>query len=170
MPIPLIAAAQALAAGGTLVPHAAGGLIVSSGGGYVAGTYLSTAAISGLISGAVVSGASAIGAGALMVSGLAGKMIGGAGLFGTTVGSSGIIGGLMSIGLLSSTPVWVPLAVGGAAAGGVAGLGYGAYREIGFRKKLKAAEGGEEVVFTEAEARRIERLLRRLQFSKNEAD
>ena len=43
MPLPIIIAA--LAAGGTLVPHAAGGLIVSSASGYIAGTYIGTATI-----------------------------------------------------------------------------------------------------------------------------
>ena len=38
MALPLIPISAALAAGGTLVPHAAGGMIVSSDGGYVAGT------------------------------------------------------------------------------------------------------------------------------------
>jgi hypothetical protein len=36
------AAVAALAAGGYLVPHAAGGMIVYGSTGYVAGTYLST--------------------------------------------------------------------------------------------------------------------------------
>ena len=40
MPLPLIPVISALAAGGWLVPHAAGGLIVTSASGYVAGTYL----------------------------------------------------------------------------------------------------------------------------------
>ena len=48
MPLPLIAIIPALTAGGTLVPHAAGGMIVTSAAGYMAGTYLSTAAITGL--------------------------------------------------------------------------------------------------------------------------
>ena len=53
MPLPLIPIAAALAAGGSLVPHAAGGLIVTAtaGGGYVAGTYLSTAAVTSLFVG-----------------------------------------------------------------------------------------------------------------------
>lgn len=52
MPLPLIPVFAALAAGGTLVPHTAGGMIVSSVGGYVAGTYLSTAVIGGLLTAA----------------------------------------------------------------------------------------------------------------------
>lgn len=49
MPIILVEIISALASGGSLVPHAAGGLIVSGSSGYVANTYLSTAAVSSLI-------------------------------------------------------------------------------------------------------------------------
>ncbi|MDT4857464.1 hypothetical protein FQZ97_918880 [compost metagenome] len=50
MAIPLIPVLAALAAGSSLVPHYAGGMIVTSAAtGYVAGTYLSTAAISTLV-------------------------------------------------------------------------------------------------------------------------
>jgi hypothetical protein len=48
MAIPLVIGA--LLAGGTLVPHAAGGMIVSGATGYVAGTYLSTTAITSVLS------------------------------------------------------------------------------------------------------------------------
>ena len=45
--LPLIPVVMALNAGGSLVAHSAGGLIVYSAvsGGYVAGTYISTAAL-----------------------------------------------------------------------------------------------------------------------------
>lgn len=124
MPLPLIPILSSLAAGGTLVPHAAGGLIVTSAGGYVAGTYASTAAIGGLLA----AGSTALGAGALYLSGAAGSIIGGPGIFGTTIGASGMTGVLMSAGIIPSTPVWVPLAIGGAAVLGVAGLGFGGYQ------------------------------------------
>lgn len=62
MPLPLIPIIAALAAGGTLVPHAAGGMIVTSATGYVAGTYLSTAAIGSILA----AGSTALGAGALL--------------------------------------------------------------------------------------------------------
>jgi hypothetical protein len=54
MPLPLIPVIAALAAGGTLVPHAAGGMIVTSAAGYVAGTYLTTAALGGLFAAASI--------------------------------------------------------------------------------------------------------------------
>lgn len=114
MPLPLIPILTALAAGGSLVPHAAGGMIVTSAAGYVAGTYLSTAAIGSLLA----AGSTALGAGALYLSGVAGSVIGSAGVFGTTVGATGATGALMSAGIISSTPIWVPIAVGGAAIGG----------------------------------------------------
>lgn len=152
MPIPLIIAA--LAAGGTLVPHAAGGLIVTGASGYVAGTFLSTGAISGLL----VTASATLGAGALYFSGVAGSIVGGAGIFGTTVGATGITGVLMSAGIISSTPVWVPLAAGGAALG----CGYGGYRLLKLKRKLSDTPQGEEAQFSETEAKIIEKIIMRL--------
>lgn len=154
MPIPLIAISSAIAAGGSLVPHAAGGLIVTSASGYVAGTYLSTAAIGGLLATA----STTLGAGALYLSGAAASVIGSAGIFGTTIGASGITGALMSAGIISSTPIWVPIAVGGAALG----CGYGSYRLLMLRKKINATPDGQEAQFTETEAKIIENLVKRL--------
>lgn len=152
MPIPLIPVIAALAAGGSLVPHAAGGMIVTSAGGYVVGTYLSTSAIAALL----IGGAGAVGTGAAVISGAAASMIGGAGIFGTTVGATGITGVLMSAGLISSTPVWVPLAIGGA----TAGFGYGTFKYYKLRRKLNATPEGQEAQFTAAEAKFVERLFR----------
>jgi len=50
MALPLIPIAIALAKGGILVPHAAGGMIMTSGGSYIVGTYLSTNVIAALVS------------------------------------------------------------------------------------------------------------------------
>lgn len=158
MPLPLIPIISALAAGGTLVPHAAGGMIVTSAAGYVAGTYLSTAAIGGLLTAA----SSVLGAGALYLSGAAGSIIGSAGIFGTSVGASGITGALMSVGIISSTPIWVPLAIGGAIAGCTAGLGYGGYRLYRLKQKVSDTTEGEEAQFTETEANMIEKIIKRL--------
>ena len=154
MPLPLFPAIAALAAGGTLVPHAAGGLIVTSAGGYVAGTYLSTAAITTLLAG----GATALGTGVAVISGAAAGVIGSAGIFGTTIGATGITGLLMSAGIIASTPVWVPVA----AAGAGVGVTYGAYRYYTLRKKLVGNPEGTEATFTEGEAKVIEWLLRKL--------
>lgn len=158
MPLPLIPIFSALAAGGSLVPHAAGGMIVTSAAGYVTGTYLSTAAIGGLLTAA----STALGAGALYLSGAAGSIIGSAGIFGTTVGASGITGALMSVGIISSTPIWVPLTVGGAALGGAAGLGYGGYRLYKLKQKISNTSEGEEAQFTETEANIVEKIIKRL--------
>lgn len=166
MPLPLIPIISALAAGGTLVPHAAGGMIITSAAGYVAGTYLSTAAIGGLITAA----STALGAGAIYLSGAAGSIIGGAGIFGTTVGASGITGALMSVGIISSTPIWVPLVVGGAAAGGAASLGYGGYRLYKLKQKISNTPEGEEAQFTETEANIIEKILKLLGKKENPSD
>jgi hypothetical protein len=166
MPLPLISIISALAAGGTLVPHAAGGMIVTSAAGYVAGTYLSTAAIGGLLTTA----STALGAGALYLSGAAGSIIGSAGIFGTTVGASGITGTLMSVGIISSTPIWVPLAAGGAAVGGAAGLGYGGYRLYKLKQKISNTPEGEEAQFTETEANIVEKILKRFGKKENLSD
>lgn len=166
MPLPLIPIISALAAGGTLVPHAAGGMIVTSAAGYVAGTYLSTAAIGGLLTAA----STALGAGALYLSGAAGSIIGSAGIFGTTVGASGITGALMSVGIISSTPIWVPLAAGGAAVGCAAGLGYGGYRLYKLKQKISNTPEGEEAQFTETEANIVEKILRRFGKKENLSD
>jgi hypothetical protein len=156
MPLPLIPVIAALTAGGTLVPHAAGGLIVTSVGGYVTGTYLSTAAVTSLVLG----GLGALGTGAAAVTGAAASVVGGAGVFGTTIGATGITGVLMSAGIISATPLWVPVAIGGAATGAAAGAGFGAYRYYRLRKKLRVTVEGQEAQFTEAEAKLVERFLR----------
>ncbi len=158
IPLPLVPVITALAAGGTLVPHAAGGMIVTSATGYVAGTYLSTAAIGTLLA----AGSTALGAGALYLSGVAGSVIGSAGIFGTTVGATGVTGALMSAGIIASTPIWVPIAVGGAAIGGAAGLGYGGYRLYKLRKKIASTEICDEAQFTETEAKIVEQVIKRL--------
>ena len=155
MPLPLIPIGAALAAGGSLVPHAAGGLIVTSAAtGYVAGTYLSTAAIGWLI--AIAS--TTLGAGALYLSGAAASIVGSAGIFGTTIGVSGITGALMSVGIISFTPIWVPVAVGCAALG----CGYGSYRLLKLKQKINSTPDGHEAQFTETEAKIIENLVKRL--------
>lgn len=153
MPLPLIPIISALAAGGSLVPHAAGGLIVTSAGGYVTGTYLSSAAIASLLTGA----GAALGAGALTVTGAASAIIGSAGIFGTTIGASGLTGILMSAGILPATPIGMPIAIGTAGLG----VGYLSYLLLKLRKKLRAAEGGAEVQFSELEAKIIEAIIRR---------
>lgn len=158
MPLPLIPVISALVAGGTLVPHAAGGMIVTSASGYVASTYLSTAAIGSLLTAA----STTLGVGALYLSGAASSVIGSAGIFGTQAGASGITGALMSAGIISSTPLWVPFATGGAAIGGAVVVGYGGYRLFKLKRKISGIEEGEQAKFTETEAKIIEKIIRRL--------
>lgn len=162
MPIPLIAVAAAVAAGGSLVPHAAGGMIVSSAAGYVAGTYLSTAAISTILWSTGVSAAAACGIGAAAVAGLGTAVIGGAGVFGTTVGASGITGVLMSAGLISSTPIAIPVGIAVAGLSGVGAFGYGAVKLRKMRRKVKNRPTDAEIEFTEKEAKLIQTLIGRL--------
>ncbi len=159
MPLPLIPIITALAAGGSIVPHAAGGLIVTGASGYVATTYLSSAAVASLLTGT----GAVLGAGALTVTGAAGAIIGSAGIFGTTIGASGLTGILMSAGVLPATPIGVPIAIGTAGIG----AGYLSYLLLKLRKKLRAAQKGSEVQFTELEAKIIEAIIRR--FAKKSA-
>jgi len=152
MPLPLIVIAQALAAGGTLVPHAAGGMIITSASGYVAGTYLSTAAISSILG----TGATLLGAGAAAVSGTASSIIGSAGIFGTSIGATGITGALMSAGIISSTPIWIPASIGAA----LAGIGGGGIVYYRLRRKVNSTPEGQEAQFTELEAKIVEFIIR----------
>lgn len=144
------------------VPHATGGLIVTGAGGYITGTFLSTAAISGILA----TGSATLGAGALYLSGATASIIGSAGIFGTTIGASGLTGALMSAGIIASTPVWVPLAAGGAALG----CGYGGYRLLKLKRKLDKTPADEEALFTKTEAKIIEKIIKRLAKKTDEAE
>jgi hypothetical protein len=165
MPLPLIPIIAALAAGGSLVPHAAGGMIVTSAVGYVAGTYISTAAIGGLLAAA----STTLGAGALYLSGAAGSFLGSAGIFGTTVGASGVTGALVSAGIVSSTPIWVPFVIGGAVIG-ASGLGYGSYRLLKLKQKIGSTANSEEAHFTKTDAKIVEKIIKRLDFKQKDGD
>ena len=114
---------------------------------------MSTATITALLSG----GATALGTGAAVVSGAAAGIIGSAGIFGTSIGATGISGVLMSAGIIASTPIWVPVAVAGAGAG----VGYGAICYYKLRKKLQKTPEGREAYFSDNEAKVVEWLLRR---------
>lgn len=160
MPIILIEIISALASGGHLVPHAAGGLIVNGSGGYIGGTYLSTAAVNSLIATAKASGA--LGIGALATTGVSAGIIGGSGLFGTTIGATGITGALMSVGLISSTPVWIPITTGCVALG----CGYGGYLFFKLKRKVNETPEGEEAKFTDAEAKIVEKIIKLLEKKK----
>lgn len=160
MPIPLIPIVAAIAAGGNLVPHAAGGMIVSTVGGYVAGTYLSTAAIASILTAATTT----LGVGAAVLTGTATTIVGSAGIFGTTFGTSGLTGVLMSAGILHATPIALPIAI----AGGALGFIYLSFVLLKLKWKLRKAREGKEVQFTKIEAKIIEVLVMLL--SKKEAE
>ena len=161
MPIPLIPIAVAVSAGGTLVPHAAGGMIVSTAGGYVTGTYLSTTAIASIFAAST----SAIGVGAVTYTGIIAKIVGSAGIFGTTIGATGLTGYLMRAGIMKTTPILLPVAI----SGGVIGL---IILFIGLFKlnwKLKKAKEGNEVDFKSLDAKIIEALVKLLSQKEAEA-
>lgn len=159
MAIPLIPILAALAAGGSLVPHAAGGMIVTGMGGYITGTYLSTAAIGAIAGSATVGVSGLVVAAVASFSGLATSVIGSTGVMGTTLGATGLKGMLMSIGILPSTSiVLLPIVLIGCV---VASIGF-IYVWRRFRKKLHSAGDGREVEFTETEAKLVERLIKRM--------
>lgn len=173
--LPLIPVVAALNAGGTLVAHAAGGLIVSStvSGGYVAGTYISTASLAAFLTGSAVGlgalGTAAISGTAIWAYGtMAGAMtsvIGSAGIFGTAIGATGITGFLMSVGVLDTVPVLVPVTIGLGLAALGALLGYSAYRAVSvqrLRRKTVAAEEGVELQFSAKDAKLVENIIRNL--------
>lgn len=157
MPLPLAPVIAALYLGGHLVPHAAGGLIVTAagGGGYVAGTFLSTTAI---VSALTIATASAGGIAAVLT-GSATAIWGSAGIFGTTIGATGVKGALMSAGLIASTPLWLPVLAGSAAVGGASGVGYLIYYLNRLKKKGASVIDGQEAQFSEREAKIIQTIL-----------
>ena len=154
MPLPLLI--PALISGGTLVAHSSGGLIVSGAAGYIAGTFVSTAAVKTLLVASTLGVSACVGAAAASV-------WGSAGLFGTTIGATGIKGALMSAGLISSTPIWIPCAVIGTSIAGLGFAGFGLYRINKLREKLDSCPEGEEVYFTDKEAAFIEWMIRKMQ-------
>lgn len=159
MPLPIVPILAALAAGGALVPHAAGGMIVTSGAGYVAGTYLSTAAISTIIYAVSGTALAALGIGTAAVTGAGTAIIGGAGIFGTTIGATGLTGMLMSAGLISSTPIAVPVA-GLAVVAGIGVIGLRSVHIRGIKRRLAAIPEGAELVFSEKDAKLVEKILK----------
>lgn len=166
--IPLFPIISALAAGGVLVPHAAGGLIVTGAGGYVAGTFLSTNAVGWLlgVTGAATAGlglatASLVGivkGSASVAYAEASTVVANAGITGTTVGATGLAGKLQTIGLVCVKPA-VLLAV----AGVIASALIFAFLAFRLRDKSLSADPGEEVIFTDREASLIQRLLLRFE-------
>lgn len=114
---------------------------------------MSAAAICGLLTAT----STVLGACALCLSGVAGRIIGSAAIFGTRIGESGITAGLMPVGIITATPILVPIAVDGAAVGGVAGLGYGGYKLFKLTQKIHRTAQCEEALFTDQEATAIEK-------------
>lgn len=159
MLLPIVPILAALAAGGSLVPHAAGGMIVTSGAGYLAGTYLSTAAISTIIYAVSGTALAALGMGTAAVTGAGSAIIGGAGVFGTTIGATGLTGMLMSAGLISSTPIAVPVA-GLAVVAGLGVMGLRGAHIRGIKRRLNALPEGAELVFSEKDAKLVEKMLK----------
>lgn len=64
----------------------------------------------------------------------------------------------MSVGLIESTPVWIPIATGSAALG----CGYGGYLFFRLKRKVNETLEGAEAQFTNAEAKIIEKIIKLL--------
>jgi hypothetical protein len=154
MAFPLLAVIAAYAAGGSIVPHAAGGLIVSGAGGYIAGTYMSTAAITTFLAGSVTVAGSVVAA----FTGTASALIGGTGVLGTGIGASGVTGTLASVGLVKTTPIIVPIAIVSV----LLALIFGGYCWFRLRRRLKSVKPGTELMFTKTEAKMIEYAIKRV--------
>jgi len=151
MPIPLLAIAQALAGGATIVAHSSGGVIASSAGSYIAGTFISSAVLAQLL----WSVAAIVAASLAWLAGLPALIIGGPGIFGTTIGATGATGFLMKAGIISSTPIWVPIAIALIPVMACLGL----WRWWSLRKRLASLPPGTELVLSHREARFVHRLL-----------
>lgn len=173
MVLPLLPVVAALHAGGQLVAHSAGGLIVHSTvtGGYVAGTYISTSALAAFLNGTAIAattvGTAAVGGAVIWAYGTIGgalmSLIGGAGIFGTTIGAKGLIGMLMTIGILPAVPVLIPVVVGLGVLGLIVLVSIGILRARSvrrLRKKVSSASDEEELQFSPREAKTVERILR----------
>jgi hypothetical protein len=167
MPIPLIPIVTAILAGGSLVPHAAGGMIVSGAAGYVAGTYLSTTAVTGIMT--------AIGAGAIASVGTLGtfasRMLAktavtsaaattGVAATGTAAVATGISAttAATTTALVSLAPTLLSVTAGLTALG----LGYRAYKFYELKRKVARVPKGQEALFTEKEAKLVEDVVKAL--------
>lgn len=170
MPLPLVPVVAALNAGGHLVAHSAGGLIVysSTAGGYAAGTYISSASLASFLTGTAAVSASAgtalLGGAAIWAYGTVGgvfaTLIGGAGVFGTTIGATGITGVLMSWGIIDSVPIFVPVFLGLAALLLLLLALYYSSSIRRIRSKAQAVPDGAETMYTKREAKFVEKLVR----------
>lgn len=171
MALPVVMAA--LLAGGSLVPHAAGGLIVSSAGGYVAGTYLSTSAISSIL---LTLGATTTGFGAIAVPRIASiaRTLKFASIGGATVATgveTAAVTAASSAAATTTTAAATTTATATAASSivlpligiGVAALVvylYRLYKKVNDFSKKSLPGSTEELIFTDTEARVIEAVIR----------
>lgn len=160
MPIPLIPIITALLAGGALVPHAAGGMIVTSAMGYVTGTYLSTVAITGIFStiGSIVSAGALTAIAPSILARTAAGTLARTAVTGAATTGTVTTGTVTAAALGASAPALLSLTAGFLALG----LGYRTYRFYELKRKVTQTPEGEEVVFTEKEAQLVEAAIKLL--------
>ncbi len=132
-------------------------MIVTSASGYVAGTYLSTAAVAALVTGATVSiGASAAVAFAVMKGIVGSALVRLAGpAAAATVSGTGAASTTGALTIVSGpVGLWISAVLA------ALGIIYGAYRVHTFKKKLNTFVGGREAQFTESEVQMFEKIIR----------
>ncbi len=171
MALPVVMAA--LLAGGSLVPHAAGGLIVSSAGSYVAGTYLSTSAISSIL---LTLGATTTGFGAIAlprITSIARTLkfasIGGA-TVATGVETAAVTAASSAVTTTATAAATTTASVASSIVLPLLGIGlaalvvylYRLYKKVNDFSKKALPGSNEELKFTENEAKVLEAIIRYL--------
>ena len=140
------------------MPHAAGGMIVTSAAGYVAGTYLSTSAIASVL--ATVGAGTGLALAGTALKGVASKMLARTAAVPVVTGAAATVGTTASAGIASvlASPALASVTTGVA----VLGLGYSVYRLYNLKRKVDSVPEGEEAQFTETEAKTVQRIIKRL--------
>jgi hypothetical protein len=163
MPIPLIPIIQALLAGGLLVPHAAGGMIVTSTAGYVAGTYLSTAAVTGIVTAVGAGAVASVGTLTAFASRLLARTAA-TSVATTTVGTTTVATGVATTGTVAAATTglvtFLPAILSITAGLSAFGLGYKAYQFYQLKSKVSKTTEGNEILFTEKEAKMVEDVIK----------
>lgn len=94
------------------------------------------------------------------MAGAALSLIGSAGIFGTSIGATGLTGLLMSAGIIDTVPILLPVAIFIGALFLAACGAYYANRVRRLRKKASTTPIGSEATFTAREAKLAEKLIK----------
>jgi hypothetical protein len=138
-------------------------MIVTSAAGYVAGTYLSTAAVTGIITAVGAGAVASVGTLTAFASRLlartavtsAAAATGGTAAVATGVTATGTAAATTT-GLLAFAPAILSITAGLTALG----LGYRAYQFYQLKSKVSKTKEGNEILFTEKEAKMVEDVIK----------